>query len=957
MKKRFTILIALMFSYGVFAQGGAQVSGVVTANGEALPGANVIVKGLSVGAATDIEGKYSFTIPEQYLDGREAVLSAKYVGYKEKSVTITLTEKSIVQNFDLEEDVFRSEEIVVTGLASKTSKSVAEVAVSKIDAAGLTNMNPYTSMSQLVGGKIAGVQMTPASGNVGGGFRFFVRSGGGLNGDEQPVIYVDGVRIDNTEIEGRYTTGGQGNSTLANLNPDDIASIEVLKGPAGAAMYGTSGSNGVVLITTKSGKLAQGKADNLQIAYKHVYGYNTQATKYKKEDFVSADDANRIFIDGLIRQNNLSVAGGSAALRYYTSFDNRYEEGILPNNYMDRNSLKANISAYPSDKVKLQFNGGYTFADYKRPYNDNSILGFLGNTLLYYRSWMFTDSASVMGLEDLTHSKQFTGNVQATYNPIHNLEVNFSAGIDATNYRMEQTYPVNLNYSTADDGQRSLYNRENNQYTYDVNARYYYNIVDGLKGNSVVGAQIFNRKYQTSYQQTQVFGSYLIKDIGSGTDATDYGEYFEHTREAGIFTEHSFSYVDQYFLSLGLRNDYASSIGSEAPSILYPKASFALRLDKYDFFPTETIGLFKLRAAYGENGQLPNFSDAVDLLWTSANGGYGGGAILSSIGNPEIEPERIKELEFGFEAEFLTNYSIEFTYYKQYAENSIIGKELAPSTGKTATSIPYNVGAVESWGIESLIQATPLRTANYELNLSLIWNYQTNEVTDLGGAQPIYDGNGDNVIKEGLPKHEFYALKVTGARFDENGEYAGVVVSPEPVDLGNPIPDHTGSFTVNFRFLKNFSLYAMADWGLNNKMLNMTRLYATIYGNNKAYNDLETQLMTLAPGTAEYIDAANKYAKMSPNYDGNFVEDADYFKIREVSLSYSFADLLPTFYVNNYIRDIVVGFSARNIYTSTKYSGPDVEVNFDGSRSLSRGIDFLTLQNPKSYSFFVRVGI
>ncbi|HEX3072957.1 MAG TPA: carboxypeptidase-like regulatory domain-containing protein, partial [Ignavibacteriales bacterium] len=278
MKKRFTILIALMFSYGVFAQGGAQVSGVVTANGEALPGANVIVKGLSVGAATDIEGKYSFTIPEQYLDGREAVLSAKYVGYKEKSVTITLTEKNIVQNFDLEEDVFRSEEIVVTGLASKTSKSVAEVAVSKIDAAGLTNMNPYTSMSQLVGGKIAGVQMAPASGNVGGGFRFFVRSGGGLNGDEQPVIYVDGVRIDNNEIVGRYTAGGQGNSTLANLNPDDIASIEVLKGPAGAAMYGTSGSNGVVLITTKSGKLAQGKADNLQIAYKHVYGYNTQAT-------------------------------------------------------------------------------------------------------------------------------------------------------------------------------------------------------------------------------------------------------------------------------------------------------------------------------------------------------------------------------------------------------------------------------------------------------------------------------------------------------------------------------------------------------------------------------------------------------------------------------------------------------------------------------------------------------
>lgn len=956
MKKRFTILIALIISSGLFAQ-EARISGVVTANGEPLPGANVMVKGLNIGAATDIEGKYSFPVPEEYLNGKEAVLSAKYVGYKEKTAAIVLSEENITQNFDLEEDVFRSEEIVVTGLASKTSKSVAEVAVSKIDAAGLTNMNPYTSMSQLVGGKIAGVQMTPASGNVGGGFRFFVRSGGGLNGDEQPVIYVDGIRIDNTEILGRYDAGGQGNSTLANLNPDDIASIEVLKGPAGAAMYGTSGSNGVVLITTKTGKLAQGKADNMQIAYKNVIGYNSQATKYKKENFLSADDANGIFRDGLIRQNNLSIAGGSAALRYFTSFDNRYEEGILPNNHMDRNSLKANLSAYPSEKVKLQLNGGYTFADFKRPSNDNSILGFLGNTLLLSRSWRFTRKESVLGIEDLAHSKQFTGNVQATYNPVQNLELNFSAGVDATNYRMEQTYPQNLVYSTANNGQRGLYNRENNQYTYDMNGRYYYNIMTGLKGNSVVGAQIFNRKYQTSYQQTEVFGSYLIKEVGSGTDVTDYGEYFEHTREAGIFTEHSFSYVDQYFLSLGLRNDYASSIGSEAPSILYPKASLALRLDKYGFFPSETIGLFKLRAAYGENGQLPEFTDAIDLLWTSANGGYGGGAVLSSIGNPDIEPERIKELEFGFEAEFLTNYSVEFTYYKQFAENSIIGKELAPSTGKTATAIPYNIGSVESWGIESLIQATPIRTTNYELSLSLIWNYQTNEVTDLGGAQPIYDGFGDNVIKEGLPKHEFYIQKVTGARFDQNGEYAGVIVTPEPVDLGNPIPDHTGSFTVNFRFFKNFTLYAMADWGLNNKMLNMTQLYATIYGNNQAYNDLEEQLNTLTPGTAEYIDAANKYAQMDPSYDGNFVEDADYFKLREVSFSYSFVDLLPVFYVNNYIKDIVVGFSARNIYTSTKYSGPDVEVNFDGSRSLSRGIDFLTLQNPKTYTFFVRVGI
>ena len=270
------------------------------------------------------------------------------------------------------------------------------------------------------------------------------------------------------------------------------------------------------------------------------------------------------------------------------------------------------------------------------------------------------------------------------------------------------------------------------------------------------------------------------------------------------------------------------------------------------------------------------------------------------------------------------------------------------------------------WGFETVFKASLIRSRDYDLDLGLIWNYQKYEVTDLGGTEPIYDYFNVNVIKEGLPKHEFYTWKVIGALFNpEDGTYAGVNTTEDRVDFGNPIPNHTGSFSINFKFLKNFNFYALAGWALNRKMLNYTKEYSTRFGNVPEYNHLEAQLglttehseiPRLTPGTQSYIDAANKFAKLDYNFEGNYIEDAQYFKIRELSLSYSFKDLLPeTGY--NYINDIIVGISALNVWTITNYSGADPEINVDGSRSLTRGVDFLTLQHPKVFNFWVRVAL
>ena len=966
-------LSLLIAPAAMLAQSTGSITGKVTdEKGDALPGANVVLKGTATGAASSLDGTYIIAnVPA----GSYTVV-ASFVGYKTKPAQVTVAAgEQATANFSLKEDIFLSEETVVTGIASRSSKDVAEVAVARVAAAEYTASNNYQSVSQLISGKIAGVNLAPTSGNVGAGFRFNVRSGGGLNGDEQPVIYLDGVRLDDAQFLG-FGAGGQGISLLSSLNPEDIEKIEVLKGPAGAALYGTGGSNGAVLITTKRGKVAAGERGGVAIDYKAVTGWNKQSFEYDAADYVSARNANNVFRTGDIIQHTLNASGGIPTLKYFASFDKREEEGHTRNNKLDRTNLRANVDVVPNQRLTFRINAGYTLNELLRPNNDNNILGYLGNTLLFPTPFAFTDSAAIENIFDKTNSNRFTGSVSAEYTPYKNLFGRVSVGVDNDNLRQDRTFPLNFVYPVAqlNQGERSIFNRRNLQFTYSLDARYSYNLTSSLNGSTVVGSQLLNRRLNTNFIQKFNIPSELISNVGAGATLSSGDEAATHRREAGIFAETSLTYKDQYYLTLGIRRDYASVVGRKAPSIDYPKASLAVRMDKYDFLPSQ-FGLLKLRAAYGEAGILPDLLDGLPLLWRAEGGGAGRGAVLSTIGNADIEPERVKELEMGFEAELFTNYSVDFTYYRQTIRESIVGFRNSPSTGQIATAKPINIGESQGSGVEVQIQASPIRGRNFGLELNLIGNYQTNEVKDLGGAQPIFDGFDSNVIKEGLPKHEFFVREVLGARFNADGTYAGPRLTTDRVSHGNPIPKYTGSLTVNVNFLKNFNFYALADWATELKIHNRTNVFAYRFGNGLEFNRIANQLdragkpgvasfsavdatiPRLTPGTPEYQQAAERFARLDHTFTSNFIEDGDFLKLREISLTYSFKDLLPKFFAGSYVKDFVVGFSVRNVWTTTKYSGPDVEVNHNGARTLTRGDDFLTLQNPRAYNLTFKVSL
>lgn len=967
------LLALLLFPASAWAQAGSVSGRVLDAQtGEALPGASVVISELNRGSATNMDGR--FTIPG--VDAGTYNLVTSYVGFvtHRRSVTVAAGQ-DLDLTIELDADLRGLEEVVVTGIASRTSRAVSPVAVSRVNAAELTEVQNYSSVSQLLTGKTPGVQVIQSSGNAGGGFRFHMRSGGGLYGTGQPVIYVDGVRVNDVEIEG-FGVGGQGYSTLSSLNPDDIENVEIIKGAAGGALYGTSGSNGVVLITTKRGARA---SDAINVNFRSQVGWNEQATKYSEDMYVSAADANAVFRRGLVTNQTLSIQGQLDRIRYFTSLDVRGEEGLMPTNELNRNSFRANVEAFPTDRVSVRVSSSFNTVENTRPQNDNNVLGYLGNTLLSAFSYGFTDSLAIRAIDDRIRSNQFQGSVELNWTPIDRLELMGRIGYDGTDLRNDASYPAGFAYHFGNAGQRQVYQWSRGQYNYDVNARYSYDIVPTLNATTIVGMTAFMYQTRTINMTRRNFASDQISNIGAGADFISGDETFSNFREAGVFLQQEFSYNDIYYLTAGARYDFASTYGEEAGNIFYPRADLSVRLDQFDWAP-QSFNLLKLRTAYGESGQLPGVYDGQALLWTAAPSGYGGaGAVLGRVGDPNIKPERITEWEIGVDTELRGGYGLELTHFRTWSNDALVGRLQPLSSGLTSNAVQQNVGSIKGWGVEAMVYATPIRNRNTTLDLSATFTYQDTEVSDLGGEEPtfIYDGFSRNVITEGVGRRYFYLPVVAGALFNEDGSYAGVelVEGGARQVIGSPLPIYAGAITANLRFARHFTLSVQSDYALGHYVYNGTLQFSSsptsTAPNNvqlirlrrqlgmpiadaipsSVYDDLEP----LPVGSQEYREAAHAFAR-EMNEHSNHVEPADFLKLREVGLSFDATSLIRGTQFGNHVRTLRFAISGRNLLTTSKYSNPDPEINQTGARDSGMSQDFLTLQSPRTYNFSVSIG-
>lgn len=910
------------------------------------------------GAFTDAKGRFNLpkVVPGKYK------LRISYIGYKSYEEEIEVKEN--VNNkayIELQIDPIMAEAVVVTGLASKNTKAMADVAVGRVDAENLNNKTTYQDMTQLLAGKLAGVQVMTNSGNVGGGITFMIRGGGGLNGNGQPLIFLDGTRINN-EMLGS-DVGGQFVSTLSDISPDDIKHIEILKGPVGAAMYGTSGSNGVVLITTHNGN--QG-SDFFDATLKSTYGWNEQANKYDEDKIVSAKTANSIYKRGFVSDQILSFTGKKGVFSYYLSSAKRDEAGILPGNFFERKSFKMNFNINPSEEFNIKSNTSFAVTSNGRPMNDNNISGWIANTSVMPTPWQFTDSLSISKFKNTIYGKRFLASFEVQYMPnlLEGLFFKVRGGVDASDYSNDEIYPTGNNYiGVMEGGQKHINQRSFTRLNLDASAEYQYFINEDIKLATAGGLQLYETKSRGMEITVQDFPSRHLFNIGSAKDYIRGDDFYGHSREAGIFIRQDATFGDYAYIITALRNEYSSYIGPVSSNIFYPRLSGSLRLDKLVVLPYG-INFLKLRGGYGQSGQLPGVLASDPLRWGDNQSSYGVGLTMSNIGNPEIQPERIHEFEFGLDMEVANKLGVEITGFYNFAKHSILEFMNAPSTGLTITTVPKNVGSIHSWGLETLFNLSVLNTPNYSIDTRLIFNYIDNEILELGGLESLVSTYNEVGHHEGYPRSSFIDPVVTEVIYDENGYYQGFKMSDSKVFIGRAIPKYNGSWATTFRFLKNFTFNVLIESSFGHYVSNVTRSFQVSFDNDKEYNDLKLKLFgdentpAVQPSDPKYKEYAERFARLDPSVRSNFVERADWVNFKEVSLNIKLNDYLKKLFPTTPLDNLNLAISVRNLFLITAYSGPDPVVNtYGGADSISRGVDFMTLQNPRTINFSLTMGI
>jgi TonB-dependent SusC/RagA subfamily outer membrane receptor len=932
------------------------------------------------------------------------LLTVRSVGYKNVVKALTVAaDQTLTLEVQMMQDIQGVDAVVVTGVASRRQKNVSETAIGRIDAATLVENVNFSDPAQMLIGKISGINIAPSSGAVGAGVRISVRSNAGLLGG-QPVIFLDGTRLLSVDYYKVFDVDEI--SPLINVSPDDIETIEVLKGPTSSCLYGTSGQNGVVLITTKRGRntgaflAANPNATSQEPTFHYQYsiGWQEPSRLYTEDMALNYELVNRVLRRAPLQQHYLSLSGSLGAINYYASMEYRNEQGTLPKNGMERISGRVNLDIVAAKGLTAKISSAIIYNNTDAAFTadgSGQFYSWIRNTLtansILNRQFSSADSIAIASIDNTLTIDQFIGSAELLYTPVFLEGLRLRALIGTENNRSRfLTYAPPGASPFLGGGARSIRNSSARRFNLDLNAAYSREIIEGWTINAIVGAQAFDNYFGLDIANSSNFLTPLVQAVQSGQGLVS-TEFASNFREAGVFGRIETNYLQTYFLSFGVRNDFASTLSSDVPSILYPQASGAVRLDKTGLLP-EALNLFKLRAAYAESGHLPTLTQS-SRTWTLY---YGGGSSLTgpainqlyldNAGNSAIRPERIQEFEVGIDVEVNNTFGGEFTYFIQNSRDAIVDVQTPASIG--LGQVPQNIGGINGWGFESQIYGKLISTANCDVQLSAILNYSDNRVLNIGKNSFSAFGKplNTNYILPGFRRGEFMDFVPLRPNFLANGYYdwqKGPVLDSVRTALGSTVPLYTGSFSATVHFLHDFTFYALIDAGLGKNMVNLTRQENVLVGNNKRFNQLLTVLglakgqvadlglelpivsgvTVLSPNSEGYRAAAAEFMRLDPRYGivANYLERADWLRLREVSLRWNvrptLALLIPDFV--SAFRELTLGVSFRNLALWTNYSGIDTEYNSPGtvpSEAQAQSTDRWALVQPRVVQFTLNIG-
>jgi len=962
------------------AQQGA-VGGVVTdaATGDPLEAARVILTGPNRIETTNREGRFMFRNvgPGQY---QVRVLRLGYGPVTDTAVVAP--SETVALEIAMTPAPVQLDEIVTTATGEQRKLEVAN-AVSTIDAASIAQEAPIAEFGNLISGRAAGVQVQKSGGTTGTGTRIRIRGSNSVSLSNEPLYYIDGIRMESGATSSTLDIGGFGQgvgaspSRINDLNPDDIESIEIVKGPAAATLYGIQASNGVVRITTKRGRAGKPRW-NLYSELGAVSDNNTYPLNFIGHDVNNADfdgfcivqfeldgdcvqtsveqssplenPASRPYEAGLRQQYGANVSGGTEQITYYLSGDYENEQGVyrLPQfeedsirddlgdvpitqirpNALERVSVRANLGANLSADADVQANVGYTSSDSRFVENDNSFLTIVGSgeasgvDSATNRGWFFTPAELFAELAQQS-TERFMGGVTGNWRPSSWLSTRATVGYDVTNRQDVQFFPTGqvADYLQNREGLKFDNRFQLTQTSVDLAATARFRLSPTLGSKTTVGSQFFRDK------ASGVLATGRGLPAGSGTitgaGSTEARDTTVESRSLGMFVEQEFGIKDRLFLTGALRFDDNSAFGQNFDATVYPKASASWLVSEEPFWDSGFLSTLRLRAAFGVSGQQPGTTDALRFFSPVAgkrNGIAEPGITFGSLGNPDLKPERSSELELGFDTSLLNDrVSLEFTYYTKKTTDALVERLVAPSVGASSTQF-FNLGEVSNHGFELAINTRAVDSRDFTWDLSLSGSINNNKLIELGeGVEPIIFGFGLQRHEEGYPLGGYWARPITGfADANADGIIAAdeVTVGDEAVFRGRALPNKEASLNSSIGlFDGKVRIGTQFDYR------------GGFYIDNAMESFRCTPILNcrgLVDRTAPLEEQARAQAVFNEATEWGYYEPAWFIKLRELSFTFFAPDAWARSFRASRLSLTLAG---RNLLTIDDYSGVDPEVN------------------------------
>ena len=949
-----TVVAGVAAAANARAQAPARtITGTVVEEGSGAPlaAAQVQVRGTTTGTITGDGGTFSLRVP-----AGDVVLVVRRIGYPVVETRVAAGEASV--RVTMRRDPLKLEEVVVTGQATGISRRNLPNSVASVSAEEVTKVSSQ-SVEQAFQGKIAGAQISQSTGAPGGGNRVRIRGISSILGNATPLYVVDGVIISDVSIGSgtNKVTGAAGTvisspsqespvNRIADLDPNQIQNVEILKGSAAAAIYGSKASGGVIIITTK-----RGVAGAPTWSFRGGVGTPRLAYRNGQRRFTSLADAQAAFgptvaqhydaarfvdYESLAYGNKpvngdlaLQVSGGTEATRYFVGASARDEEGIVANTYARKYGARVNLDQRLTGRLNLQFG-----SEVLRTQNDRGLFGNdnSGNSVAYTLT-------KVPSFLDLQQRADGTWPVNPFYasNPLQTIDrfknqeavwrnittarltldiaqrqkqdLRFVAygGADVLSQRNEVFSPPDLQYEPIDNlpGTTVVSTGTNQNANANLNLVHTWRPTGSVTATTQLGTQYERRNFSLNRASAQnLLGG--LEVVTSGT-IRDVDEQRLRVDDFGIFGQSEVLVAERLLLTAGARADRSSNNGDPGKYFLFPKASASYRL------PALRRGLvdeLKLRLAYGETGNQPLYGQKFTPLDLSNIGGTGAFRVGTARASSDLRPERQRELEGGIDlALFGNRATADLTAFRRNISDLLITRTLPPTSGYSSET--SNGASMRVWGVETSISAFPVQGA-------VTWNTRFNlganrsRITDL--PVPAFLLGTPQVgavrIEEGKS-----ATQLIGN--DTLPQAGGRVVAPVVIGDGNP--KYNAGWGNEVRW-KGLSAYALLDRQQGGMLANGTWRHYDLGQNSRDYDE------TTADGKKLGEVRRTTYLQVTRIY----YQDATYLKLREVTLGYDLPRAV-TSRVWSRAQSARLQLSGRNLYWWSDFRGGDPEAENFGA--------------------------